>query len=151
MTKQIAGKYTIIAEAKDRGAKVQLSSSATITVTVEDGNNHLPKFLETSVSLLKQPPGEMHYLFWHILFLLILQQMEGSVMENVNNVLVCRVQAEDKDTTGTAAWKVEYQIHGDTDNNFHIETDPETNDGLLYVKKVQSILYFIEKDVSVLL
>lgn len=63
--------------------------------------------------------------------------------ENVDNALVCRVQAEDEDTRGTEAWKVKYQIHGDADNNFQIETDPETNDGLLYVKKVQFILSFI--------
>lgn len=58
----------------------------------------------------------------------------------MDNVLVCRVQADDKDTSGTAAWKVKYQIHDDPENNFRIETDPETNDGLLYVKKVRSIL-----------
>lgn len=63
--------------------------------------------------------------------------------ENKDNALVGRVQAEDKDTRGTAAWRVKYQIHGDPDNKFQIETDNETNDGLLYVKKVQSILSFI--------
>lgn len=68
--------------------------------------------------------------------------MAGSVKETMKNVLVYRVQAEDKDTRGSAAWKVKYQIHGDPDNNFHIETDNETNDGLLYVIKVRSILSF---------
>ncbi|XP_075898207.1 desmocollin 2-like protein isoform X2 [Nelusetta ayraudi] len=62
-------------------------------------------------------------------------EIEGSVKENVDNALVQRVQAEDKDTRNTAAWRVNYQIHGDPDNKFQIETDPETNDGLLYVKK----------------
>lgn len=50
MTNQISEKYTIIVEAKDRGETVQLSSSATVTITVEDGNNHLPEFLGTTVS-----------------------------------------------------------------------------------------------------
>lgn len=63
--------------------------------------------------------------------------------ETVNNTLVCRVQAEDKDTTGTAAWKVKYEVHGDTGNNFQIETDPETNDGLLYVIKVRPIPFVL--------
>lgn len=77
--------------------------------------------------------------------------MKGSVKETMGNVLVCRVQAEDKDNRGTAAWKVKYQIHGDTDNNFQIETDPETNDGLLYVKKVRSIPSVYYKDVPSLI
>lgn len=50
MTNQIAEKYTIKLEAKDRGVEVQHSSSATITVLVEDGNNHLPEFLGSAVS-----------------------------------------------------------------------------------------------------
>lgn len=50
MTNQIARQYTIILEAKDRGTTIQLSSSATVTVTVQDGNNHLPRFLGKTVS-----------------------------------------------------------------------------------------------------
>lgn len=139
-TNQIAEKYTIIVEAKDRGETVQLSSSATVTITVQDGNNHIPEFLGTTVSpnWIKLSPAAQRYLYWHTLLILTLQQTKGSVKETVGDVLVCRVQADDKDTRGTAAWKAKYQIHGDTDNNFQIETDPETNDGLLYVKKVRS-------------
>lgn len=61
MTNQTAGKYTIIVEAKDRGEKVQLSSSATVIVSVEDGNNHLPKFLGSAVSPdLQSSPTPQH-------------------------------------------------------------------------------------------
>lgn len=144
MTNQIAGKYTIIVEAKDRGTTLQLSSSATVTVTVQDGNNHLPRFLRKTVSPnpFQADSGNAAFDPPKHFSLLTLQQMAGSVKETMENVLVCRVQAEDEDTRGSAAWKVKYQIHGDPDNNFHIETDNETNDGLLYVKKVRSILSF---------
>lgn len=57
-------------------------------------------------------------------------------MEGEENVLVSRVQVTDKDTKGTAAWRAKYEIQGDTNNNFRITTDPETNEGLLYVEKV---------------
>lgn len=55
--------------------------------------------------------------------------------EGVENVLISRVQVRDKDSKGTAAWRVKYKIHEDT-GNFRISTDPETNDGLLYLEKV---------------
>lgn len=57
-------------------------------------------------------------------------------MEGEENVLVSRVQVTDKDTKGTVAWRANYEIQGDTNKNFRITTDPETNEGLLYVEKV---------------
>ncbi|XP_070766908.1 cadherin-like protein 26 isoform X2 [Enoplosus armatus] len=104
-----AEKYTIIVEAKDRGKRKQFSSSSTIVINIEDGNNHPPK-----ITGLTGP---------------------GRVKEGKENVLVSRLQVTDKDTKGTAAWRAKYQIQGDTNNNFRITTDPETNEGLLYVEK----------------
>ncbi|XP_044068451.1 cadherin-2 isoform X2 [Siniperca chuatsi] len=104
-----AEKYTIIVEAKDRGGKKQLSGYCTVIINIEDGNNHLPTITgETGQSRVKE--GE-------------------------ENVLVSRLQVRDEDTKGTAAWRAKYQIQGDTNNNFRITTDPETNEGLLYVEK----------------
>lgn len=57
--------------------------------------------------------------------------------EGEENVLVLRLQVMDKDTEGTEAWRVKYIIHGDTNNNFIITTDPVTNEGLLFLDKVQ--------------
>ncbi|XP_040920169.1 cadherin-13 isoform X2 [Toxotes jaculatrix] len=102
-------KYTIIVEAKDRGEKKQLSSSCTVVINIEDGNNHFPVITR--------------------------QTGPGSVKEGQKNVLVSRLHTTDADTKGTAAWRVKYQIQGDTNNYFSITTDPETNDGLLYVEK----------------
>ncbi|XP_071401045.1 cadherin-2-like isoform X2 [Centroberyx affinis] len=104
-----AEKYTILVEAKDRGEEIQLSSTCTVIINIEDGNNHLPVFTG--------------------------QTGPGRVKERVENVLVLRLQVSDKDTKGTAAWRAKYEIQGDTNNNFRITTDPDTNEGLLYVDK----------------
>ncbi|XP_035864272.1 cadherin-2-like [Sander lucioperca] len=103
-----AEKYTIIVEAKDRGEQIQLASSCTVIIHIEDGNNHLP--------LITGHTGP------------------GRVKEGEENVLVSRLQVTDKDSKGTAAWRAKYRIQEDANNNFRITTDPETNDGLLYVK-----------------
>ncbi|KAF3697091.1 Cadherin-2 Neural cadherin [Channa argus] len=102
-------KYTIVVEAKDRGEPIQLSSSCTVIINIEDGNNHLP---------------------------VITQQIgPGRVKEGQENIVVSRLQVTDHDTKGTAAWRAKFKIHGDTNNNFKITTDPDTNEGLLYVEK----------------
>ncbi|KAM3618600.1 uncharacterized protein V6R79_022190 [Siganus canaliculatus] len=106
---ETAEKYTIIVEAKDRGEELQLSSSCTVTINIEDGNNHLP--------------------------IITGQTGPGRVKERVENVLVSRLQVTDTDSKGTAGWRAKYQIHGDEHQHFRISTDPDTNEGLLYVQK----------------
>ncbi|XP_035243698.1 cadherin-like protein 26 isoform X1 [Anguilla anguilla] len=104
-----ANKYTIVVEAKDRGEKVQLSSSSTVIVNVLDKNNYLPVF--NGVTGL------------------------GRVKERESGMSPLRIHVTDKDTKGTAAWRVRYTIKGDNQGNFEIQTDPETNDGILTVVK----------------
>nr|XP_033484428.1 cadherin-2-like [Epinephelus lanceolatus] len=109
LDRQKAEKYTIIVEARDRGEKKQLSSSCTVIVHIEDGNNHLPQIIG--------------------------QTGQGRVKEREESVLVSRLQVTDEDSKGTPAWRAKYQIQGDPNNNFKITTDPETNEGQLYVQK----------------
>ncbi|XP_023285300.1 cadherin-13-like isoform X1 [Seriola lalandi dorsalis] len=104
-----AEKHIIIVEAKDRGDKLQLSSSCTVIINIEDGNNHSPEITG--------------------------QRGPGKVKEGEENVLVSRLQVKDEDGKGTDAWRVKYQIQGEAGNYFRISTDPDTNEGLLYVKK----------------
>uniref|UniRef100_A0AAQ5XIX5 Cadherin domain-containing protein n=1 Tax=Amphiprion ocellaris TaxID=80972 RepID=A0AAQ5XIX5_AMPOC len=104
-----AEKYRIIVEASDQGKPKSLSSSCTITIDIEDGNNHMPVITK--------------------------QTGPRKVKEGQENVLVSRLQVTDADAEGTAAWRAKYHIKGDTGNNFRITTDPETNEGLLYVDK----------------
>ncbi|XP_041081276.1 cadherin-like protein 26 isoform X2 [Polyodon spathula] len=101
--------YKILVEAKDHG-EPQLSSTATVNVKIEDANNNPPVFVK--------------------------EEFTGSVKEQQVGVPVLRVSVEDKDTPNTPAWRAKYTIaKGNKDGNFKIETDPQTNDGVLTVIK----------------
>ncbi|XP_067302917.1 cadherin-like protein 26 isoform X2 [Pseudorasbora parva] len=104
-----AQKYTILVEAKDKGEKIQLSSTNTLIINISDGNNKLPE-----ISGQKGP---------------------GKVKERETGIEVLRLQVTDKDTRGSEAWKAKYTIHGDKKEQFKIETDPVTNEGILTVVK----------------
>ncbi|XP_061123995.1 cadherin-like protein 26 [Syngnathus typhle] len=104
-----AKKYTILVEAKDHGKPIQLSSSCTVIVNIEDENNHLPVITGHTGS--------------------------GKVKEGLKNVLILRLQVTDRDRRGTAAWRVNYRLHGEANKSFRITTDSKTNEGLLYVEK----------------
>uniref|UniRef100_A0A3B5R8Z4 Cadherin domain-containing protein n=1 Tax=Xiphophorus maculatus TaxID=8083 RepID=A0A3B5R8Z4_XIPMA len=109
VTLQKAQKYTLIVKATDHGQPKPLSSFTTVIINIADGNRHLPVFTK--------------------------QKGEASVKEGLQGVLISRLQVTDEDTRGTKAWRAKYKIQGDTNNNFRIDTDPETNEGLLYVQK----------------
>ncbi|XP_041952833.1 cadherin-like protein 26 isoform X1 [Alosa sapidissima] len=102
-------KYTILVEAKDRGEVVQLSSTGTVTINVNDQNNHPPIFTGQTGS--------------------------GIVKEGESGMTILRIQVSDEDTEGTPAWKAKYMLHGDPGGYFKITTDPETNEGVLTVVK----------------
>ncbi|KAG1925183.1 cadherin-like protein [Pimephales promelas] len=103
--------YTILVEAKDKGEKIELSSTSTVIINILDGNNNLPGFSGKTGS--------------------------GKVKERETGVEVLRLQVTDKDTRGSKAWKAKYTIHGDKKEQFKIETDPNTNEGILTVVKVK--------------
>lgn len=68
---------------------------------------------------------------------MMLFQAAGNIKERESSdVPVLRLQVSDQDTKGTDAWKAKYTIHRDKDHNFRIATDPETNEGVLFVGKV---------------
>lgn len=53
-----------------------------------------------------------------------------------------RIPVEDKDLINTPNWISKFVItKGNENGNFRIETDPKTNEGLLYISKVSRILY----------
>lgn len=64
-------------------------------------------------------------------------------MENQQNVLVLRIPVEDKDLINTPSWKALYEVSkGNESGNFRMETDPKTNEGLLFVIKVITFFNF---------
>ncbi|XP_030623657.1 cadherin-like protein 26 [Chanos chanos] len=120
---ETAQKYSILVEAKDHGDKVQLSSTTTVMVNIIDKNNHLPKITGQTGS--------------------------GSIKERESGIEVLRFQVTDKDSHGSPAWKARYTIHGDKGKYFKIETDPETNEGILTVQKPIDYEEFTEKNISI--
>ncbi|XP_036386735.1 cadherin-like protein 26 [Megalops cyprinoides] len=104
-----ADKYSIVVEAKDHGEAVRLSSSCTVIVHVQDKNNHMPTISGRTGT--------------------------GRVKEGESGISLLRLHVTDKDTKSTAAWRARYMIYGDTGEHFKIDTDPETNDGILTVIK----------------
>ncbi|TRY57426.1 hypothetical protein DNTS_031421 [Danionella cerebrum] len=106
---ELANKYTITIEAKDRGKGVKLSSTATIIINLQDGNNHAP--------------------------IITGQTGTGSVLEGAKDVSPLKIHTTDSDSRLTDAWRVRYTIQGDEGDHFSIQTDPDTNDGILTVIK----------------
>ncbi|KAK7128068.1 hypothetical protein R3I93_020610 [Phoxinus phoxinus] len=106
---EVANKYTITVEAKDRGEVVKLSSTATIIINLLDGNNHIPVITGQTGS--------------------------GNVMEGTNGTSPLKIHTTDTDTRLTGAWRVRYSIQGDKGGYFSIHTDPDTNDGIITVIK----------------
>ncbi|XP_043937769.1 cadherin-15 [Protopterus annectens] len=64
------------------------------------------------------------------------KQFFMQVVEHKGSVEVGRVSVADSDEHGSPNWRVKYTIiGGDPDKEFTIQTDPETNEGVLYVIK----------------
>lgn len=58
--------------------------------------------------------------------------------ENVHDVVVMRIKAVDMDLEHTDNWLAVFKItKGNEDNLFSIETDPDTNEGVLKLIKVR--------------
>ncbi|XP_017670700.1 PREDICTED: cadherin-like protein 26 [Lepidothrix coronata] len=106
---QTANSFKLLVKASDQGSP-QLSSTATVNVAVEDANNHLPVFTSDSYQL-QVSAGQEH-------------------------PAVLRLQVQDKDSPNTPAWRAKYRVaKGNEKEQFAIETDPDTNEGILSIIK----------------
>lgn len=48
---KVTDKFTVVVEATDRGEVVKLSSSATVIINIQDGNNNLPTISRQTVGV----------------------------------------------------------------------------------------------------
>ncbi|XP_009891893.1 PREDICTED: cadherin-like protein 26 [Charadrius vociferus] len=104
-----ATSFKLLIKASDHGTP-QLSSTATVNVVIEDRNNHLPVFTSDNYQL-QVSAGQEH-------------------------PAVLRLQVQDEDSPNTPAWRAKYGITtGNEKEQFTIETDPDTNEGILSVIK----------------
>ncbi|XP_007909970.2 cadherin-like protein 26 isoform X2 [Callorhinchus milii] len=102
--------YSLVIRARDDGYPKPLSSTTTIHFNIKDGNNHPPVFDSQSAS--------------------------GSAHESDVNSVILRVKVTDEDLPNTPAWRAKYTItEGNEHGNFKIETDAETNDGIVTLIK----------------
>ncbi|XP_026169973.1 desmocollin 2-like protein [Mastacembelus armatus] len=103
--------YLVTIQIKDKyGADTGLQNTGTATITLGDINDNPPTFTKASY--------------------------EASVPENESEKLILRIPVEDKDLINTPNWISKFIItKGNENGNFRIDTDPKTNEGLLYVTK----------------
>uniref|UniRef100_A0A8C3BV13 Cadherin 26 n=1 Tax=Cairina moschata TaxID=8855 RepID=A0A8C3BV13_CAIMO len=104
-----ASTFKLLVKAYDHGTP-QLSSTATVNVAIEDANNHPPVFTRDNYQLQISEGREHSAALW--------------------------LQVEDEDSPYTPAWRAKYTIiKGNEKEQFTIETDPDTNEGILSVIK----------------
>ena len=78
-----------------------------------------------------------------IVLVCLFGQLKADIEENKADVLILRIPVEDRDEVNTQNWKANFVItHGNENNDFRMETDPATNEGLLYVVKVSQNSHF---------
>lgn len=66
-------------------------------------------------------------------------QFYGEVPENRVDIIVANLTVTDKDQPHTPSWNAAYRISGgDPTGRFAIQTDPNSNDGLVTVVKVSA-------------
>ncbi|XP_047446246.1 desmocollin 2 like isoform X2 [Mugil cephalus] len=111
LDREVKDKYLVIVKIQDKlGAPNGLSNTATATITLSDINDNPPTFRETSY--------------------------KATVEENQIEKLILRIPVDDKDQINTPNWISKFVItKGNETGNFRIDTDPSTNEGLLYVVK----------------
>ncbi|XP_056377749.1 desmocollin-3-like [Hyla sarda] len=103
--------YTLTLLVRDMGGDIGgLSSTGTMSITVLDINDFAPSF--------------------------VTQSYQVEVNENESGMVILRIPVVDNDMPDTPNWKAVFTItQGNELGHFNISTDPNTNEGLLSVKK----------------
>ncbi|XP_046724879.1 cadherin-13-like isoform X1 [Silurus meridionalis] len=101
--------FAVVVEAKNQEIYKPYSSTATVIINIIDKNDHIP--------VITGKTGT------------------GRVKENEIGVEVYRIQVSDKDSPGSPAWRAKFKLYGAKAENFKIETNPKTNEGIVSVVK----------------
>ncbi|KAG7251071.1 hypothetical protein CRUP_031654, partial [Coryphaenoides rupestris] len=111
LDREVQATIPITVEIRDmNGISSGLFNTATATIRLVDINDNPPTFPQTT--------------------------LKARVEENKFDVMVLRIPVEDRDEVNTENWKAKFVvIRGNENNNFRVDTDPKTNEGLLYVVK----------------
>ncbi|XP_063057055.1 desmocollin 2-like protein [Engraulis encrasicolus] len=111
LDREVQDKHLVTVEIRDMGGATNgLFNTATATIALTDINDNPPTFSNASY--------------------------KARVQENKVDVLVLRIKVEDKDLKGTPNWRAIFKIvKGNDKGYFKVDTDKETNEGLLYVIK----------------
>ncbi|XP_029906221.1 desmocollin 2-like protein [Myripristis murdjan] len=111
LDREVQAAIPVVVEIRDMGgAKTGLFNTATATINLVDINDNVPTFREAAY--------------------------KARIEENKADVLVLRIPVDDKDEERTKNWNAKFVItEGNENGNFRIDTDPKTNEGLLYVVK----------------
>lgn len=111
LDRETKDKHLVTVQIKDmEGASNGLATTGTATIQLIDINDNPPTF--------KQP------------------SFTATVQENEVDRLILRIPVDDKDLINTDNWRSKFVItKGNENGHFRIDTDPKTNEGLLYVTK----------------
>lgn len=74
--------------------------------------------------------------------LIIKWQGSGQVKERETGAEVYRIQVSDLDTPGSSSWLAKFTLYGEKAENFNLKTNPDNNEGILYVVKVKLFYFF---------
>uniref|UniRef100_A0A8C6UXC0 Desmocollin 2 like n=1 Tax=Neogobius melanostomus TaxID=47308 RepID=A0A8C6UXC0_9GOBI len=112
LDRETKDKHLVIVQIKDmKGASNGLFNTGTATIMLSDINDNPPTFKESSYT--------------------------ATAEENQVDKLILRIPVDDKDLVNSDNWISQFVItKGNENGNFRIDTDPKTNEGLLYVTKV---------------
>ncbi|CAI5660272.1 unnamed protein product [Oreochromis niloticus] len=111
LDRELKDNHVVTVKIQDmNGAPNGLFATSTATIALSDINDNPPTFMKSSYNV--------------------------TVQENESEKILLRIPVQDKDSINTSNWMSEFVItKGNENGNFRIVTDPQTNEGLLYISK----------------
>ncbi|XP_039863478.1 desmocollin-2-like isoform X5 [Simochromis diagramma] len=111
LDRELKDNHVVTVKIQDmNGAPNGLFATSTATIALSDINDNPPTFMKSSYNI--------------------------TVQEDESEKLLLRIPVQDKDLINTSNWMSKFVItKGNENGNFRIVTDPQTNEGLLYISK----------------